>query len=97
MIQRFHQLTNPHEDQDQFCVQHLLSSLANEGDQQLLLQNLNRSEPDAAPEQQDDETIACLEQRLNELGIDVEEVKQTQPQFYAMIKLLYQVNLGRLQ
>ena len=46
---------------------------------------------------QDDETIACLEQRLAELGIDVDEMKESQPNFYNMIKLLYLANMGRLQ
>lgn len=53
----------------------------------MLLRNLN---PDAPTS---DEGLFFLEQKLNEIGIDVEEVKQTQPQFFNMIKLLYQVNM----
>jgi len=43
-----------------------------------------------------DEALAFLEARLNAIGIDVDEVKQTQPQFYNMIKLLYQANMAKL-
>ena len=41
--------------------------------------------------------MKLLERQLNEMGFDVEEVKQTQPRFFDMIVLCYQANMAKLQ
>lgn len=91
MIQRYQQLTNPNENQDQLYIQQLLSNLVSTGDQQQLLKNLNQKPADQ------EQTILLLEQKLNEMGLDVEEIKQTQPRFFDMILLCYQANMAKLQ
>ena len=59
MIQRFQQLTNPEENQDQIYFQQLLTNLVREEDQQMLLKNINHNEAIQ------DETVLLLEQKLN--------------------------------
>ena len=41
--------------------------------------------------------MILLEQKLNQMGFNVEEVKLTQPHFFEMILLCYQANMERLQ
>ena len=41
--------------------------------------------------------MAMLELKLNQMGFDVEEVKETQPRFFEMILLCYQANMAKLQ
>ena len=38
-----------------------------------------------------------IEHKLTQMDFDVEEVKQTQPRFFEMLMLCYQVNLTKLQ
>lgn len=38
-----------------------------------------------------------LELKLNEMGLDVLELKQTQPHFFEMVLLCYQANMSKLQ
>ena len=90
-MQRYQQLTNPNENQDQVLIQNLLSNLVGKEDHELLLKNLNQSE--VAQE----ETVRLLDRQLNEMGFDAEEVKQTQPRFFEMIVLCYQANIAKLQ
>ena len=90
MMQRYQQLTNPNENQDQVLIQNLLSNLVGKEDHELLLNNLNQSP--AAQE----ETVRLLDRQLNEMGFDADEVKQTQPRFFEMIVLCYQANIAKL-
>ena len=90
MMQRYQQLTNPNENQDQVLIQNLLSNLVGKEDHELLLNNLNQS---AAAQE---ETVRLLDRQLNEMGFDADEVKQTQPRFFEMIVLCYQANIAKL-
>lgn len=91
MVQRYEQLTNPNENQDQLYIQQLLSNLSGESGQQELLKYLNQTD------EADEKSLALLEQKLNQMGFDAEELKKSEPQFFNMIRLCYQVNMAKLQ
>jgi len=40
--------------------------------------------------------MILLEEKLTQMGLDVEEVRQTQPRFFDMILLCYQANMAKL-
>ena len=41
--------------------------------------------------------MQMIEHKLTQMDFDVEEVKRTQPRFFEMLMLCYQVNLTKLQ
>ena len=91
MVTRYQQLTNPEENLDQLYIQQLLNNLVSDEDHNHLLKHLDPSQ--AIQE----DTMRMIEHKLTQMDFDVEEVKQTQPRFFEMLMLCYQVNLTKLQ
>ena len=86
MLQRYYQATNPEENAERIYLQDMLTNLVRNDDHFI-------DQSGAIQE----ETIILLEQKLSQMGFNVEEFKLTQPQFFEMILLCYQANMERLQ
>lgn len=72
-------------------MQELLKNLVGDSAQAELLKHFN---PDRT---KDPEVIALIDEKLNSLGIDVQDLKEKQPKLYEMIHLCFTVNAARFQ
>ena len=71
-------------------MQELLKNLVGDEAQAELLKHF-----DPSVNGKDPEVIAMIDEKLNSLGVDVEDLKEKQPKLYEMIHLCFTVNSVR--